>query len=128
MSSLYGKGAKGRATQLSSRIVRARGRCERCGATSNLEAAHIIRRDRVGDPDGIALRTNPENQWCLCSSCHRWTENYPDDFMLLVRETIGEARYFEFKRVGNAPHRLWRAADWEAECVRLRAVLDGATA
>lgn len=112
MSSIYGRGPKGKATKLHSLVVRARGACERCGSTSQLECAHIIGRNAVGDPDGVWLRVNPDNAWCLCSSCHRRTGEHADDFMELVGRTIGERLYLQFKRAKYAPHRAWRDADW----------------
>jgi hypothetical protein len=48
--------------------------------------------------------------------------------MDLVEQTIGLETYFELKTINRESSKRWRAADWEAECVRLRAVLDGATA
>lgn len=126
MTSFYGKGPKGKATKLHAEVVRARGRCERCGSSWQLETAHIIRRNHVGDPDGISLRTNPDNAWCLCSSCHRLTEDEPHLFMELVDRTIGRDLYDEFVRLKHAPHRQWRDRDWEAECARLQLILGAA--
>ncbi len=124
MSDLYGRGPKGKATKLHSAVVRSRGACERCGSTAWLETAHIIGRSAVGDPDGITLRTNPDNAWCLCSSCHRRTGEHADEFMLLVEQTIGVDLYLEFKRLKYAPHRVWRNADWELEAARLARMLE----
>lgn len=102
-----------------SKVVRARGQCERCGSAGVLECAHIIRRRFVGDPDGIGLRCNEDNAWALCPSCHRTVDLDPVAFSELVDRTIGREKYGELLAVRDAPHRLWRERDW----VALRAVL-----
>jgi hypothetical protein len=103
-------------------IVKRRGVCERCGAPPPHEAAHIIRRRFVGDPDGISLRTNPDNAWCLCIPCHRTVDGDAEMFMELVERTIGLDLYREFQRVKNSRHRPWREKDWVAERARLLAL------
>jgi hypothetical protein len=121
---VYAKGPKGKADRLFSLVVRARGACERCGESdySKLQCAHIRRREFV------ATRTMELNAWCLCAGCHLLTHAEADEFMDLVEQTIGLETYFELKTINRESSKRWRAADWEAECVRLRAVLDGATA
>lgn len=116
MTVAYGKGDQGRATRLHSLIVRARGRCERCGSTSNLQCAHIIKR-RFS-----ATRCDVANAWCLCASCHFRLETHPDEHMAFVAQTIGMERFDELKvRALAGPtmsSRLW----WRSEVERLRAL------
>lgn len=92
MSSIYGRGLKGKATKLHSLAVRARGRCERCGSAANLQAAHIIPR-RYN-----ATRVDPTNAWCLCAGCHLRTTEWASEHMALVERTIG-LEAFEVLRV-----------------------------
>lgn len=85
MSNIYGRGLKGKATKMHSQVVRARGRCERCGCTDygKLQCAHIIpRRYSV-------TRCDPQAAWCLCAGCHLRTTEHADEHMALVEATIG---------------------------------------
>lgn len=87
MSGLYGKGLKGKATRLHSLVVRARGACERCGSTVNLQCAHIVpRRYSV-------TRCDPNAAWCLCAGCHLRTTEWASEHMALVEKTIGLGAY-----------------------------------
>ena len=110
MSVSYGTGAKRRATILHSEIVRARGACERCGRTNNLQCAHIISRRYS------ATRVRLDNAWCLCASCHWWVDQHADDKMRLVHDTIGEDRFKEIKQAAILNTGKW---DWDAEVARL---------
>lgn len=91
MSNLYGKGLRGKATRLHSLVVRARGRCERCGGTNSLQAAHIIPRRYA------ATRCDPANAWCLCAACHRRTTEWASEHMAFVEQTIGIDRFEELR-------------------------------
>jgi 5-methylcytosine-specific restriction endonuclease McrA len=91
VSNLYGKGLRGKATRLHSLVVRARGRCERCGSTQSLQAAHIIPRRYA------ATRVDPVNAWCLCAACHLRTTEWASEHMALVEQTIGLAAYEELR-------------------------------
>lgn len=119
MSVAYGKGPKGKATKLHSLVVRSRGVCERCGERryEKLTTAHIVRRDYT------ATRTDETASWCLCYSCHRFTEDFADEFLALVDATIGRARYNELKALARAGMKR-TPADWEAEATRLRSLLE----
>ena len=110
-----------------SKVVRLRGVCERCGAPPPHEAAHIIRRRFVGDPDGIGLRWNEDNAWCLCIPCHRTVDEDAVMFAELVERTIGLTKYLELQAVKNGKHRPWREADWIRERSRLLEILKGAS-
>lgn len=113
--------AKSTADRYWSLIVRARGKCERCGDTTGPhQAAHIIRRRFVGDPDGIGLRTNLDNGVCMCHLCHRIVDEDPIEMTALVEQTIGLAKYLELMSVKNGRHRGWRESDWVRERDRLR--------
>lgn len=107
-----------------SELVRARGACERCGRTDNLQCAHIIRRRHVGDPDlGFSLRCCEDNAWCLCAECHRIVDNDAVAFTELVDRTIGRAKYEELLVLKHRPHRRWTPKDRAAERARLRGLL-----
>ena len=116
-------GAQKTADLYFSKVVRARGQCERCGSTDNLQCGHIIRRRYVGDPDGIGLRTNEDNAWCLCRTCHALVDSHALEFSDLVDRTIGRHKFAELMLVKHAPHRPWREADWVAERARLLALV-----
>lgn len=116
---LYGNGPKGKATKLHAAVVRARGACEGCGATTQLQCCHILTRG------GLATRTDLDNAVCGCASCHaKWTAN-PLLFGDFVRQRYGQAHLERvqakfYAGVGGK----FNDAFWEAECVRLQALLD----
>jgi hypothetical protein len=117
------KGAKSTADLYFSKVVRARGACERCGSAGPLDCAHILRRRFVGDPDGVALRHNEDNAWALCRECHGKVDGDPVAFANLVHQTIGLDKYEELLDVRRATHRQWRESDWVRERSRLLAIL-----
>lgn len=120
-SSTYGKGARGRATRLHSLLVRSRGRCESCGSTTTLQAAHIVPRRYA------ATRSDERNAWCLCAACHFRTTERPLDFLELVDRTIGRA---EYDRLWEKARTITKTSEafWLEECVRLQMLLDEAAA
>lgn len=113
---MYGKGPKGKATRLHSLVVRSRGRCECCGGTNVLQAAHIIPRRFA------ATRTDETAAWCLCASCHFKTTEHADLHMDLVVQTIGMDRFYELKARAEAGVKT-NDSFWLAECSRLAALL-----
>ena len=117
--SIYAKGPKGKADRLFSQVVRLLGHCQRCGKTSDLQCAHIIRREYNN------TRTDLRNAWCLCAGCHIWLGNHPFDHVVYAYPTIGEETYAELREIAHTS-RKWKEADWEAECVRLQALLEEA--
>lgn len=104
MSGIYGKGDKAKATRLHSQVVRARGACERCGSTKNLQAAHIVSR-RFSH-----TRCLPENAWCLCARCHWALTNDPLAHVEFAYATIGEAKYRELRDIALRRTKV----DWAA--------------
>lgn len=122
------RSAKATCDKYFSRVVRARGHCEYpgCAVTEPLEAAHVIRRRYLGDPDGIPLRHNEDNAWALCGQHHREVDLDPVAFAQLVSVTLGEAKYAELLAVRNARHRPWRESDWCRERARLLGLLKAA--
>lgn len=104
--------AKTLATKLHSEIVRARGACEACGSTRNLQCAHIISRRYAH------TRTEIDNALALCASCHiRFTE-WPLEFAEFVNEHCAPGQYEQM--VARSQRR--GKVDWEAEVVKLRAI------
>lgn len=116
---IYGTGLKAKATKLHSQVVRQRGRCERCGSTSNLQCAHLIGR-RYN-----ATRTDTRNAWCLCATCHFRLTDHPDEHMTFVADTIGLDAFFEMKQRAEAGVKA-NDAFWHAEIERLSAQLEKA--
>jgi hypothetical protein len=116
VSASYGKGDRGAATRLHSLIVRARGHCERCGATSQLQAAHIVKR-------GYAhTRTDTANAWCLCAKCHWAVDGDPAEFRYLVDATCGWDFYEGLRLKARQGVRV--KFDWAVERARLQQVWD----
>jgi len=92
---------KEKATALHSRLVRARGRCEHCGAASEpLECAHIVSRRYS------ATRCDLDNGVCLCGPCHSHFTAHPDEW----KGWIGEERWGRLtERARPTPRMDWRA-------------------
>lgn len=58
-----------------SKIIRARGACERCSSTNKLQCAHVIGRRN------LYLRWDEMNALCLCYRCHiHWMHKQPLEF------------------------------------------------
>ena len=80
------------------KLVRARGRCERCGKTTNLQAAHIISRRYA------KTRHMLENGVCLDAGCHLfWAHLEPDQFTDFIRETRGADIHQRLRTIANSP-------------------------
>src|SRR3990170_3416218 len=79
------------ADRLCSKIIRAKGFCERCGSRYRLEAAHIISRGHH------ATRYDLDNFLCLCHTCHQFYTEHSLEFEAFVISKIGEAHYQELK-------------------------------
>lgn len=120
MGNINGKGAKGKATRLHSLYVRQRARflCENCGKSRDegqIQCAHIISRHMV------ATRTDENNAFALCASCHWHFGKWPIEFSKFVYSKIGEEAYealAEKARDGKG-----RKVDWTAESERLQTLI-----
>lgn len=56
-----------------SKLIRERGKCERCGGTGKLDCAHVFgRRNRT-------LRWDVNNLMALCFQCHFWWHENPTE-------------------------------------------------
>jgi hypothetical protein len=117
MTASYGKGAKGKATVLHSKIVRSRGHCERCGGHERLQCAHIVRRTYSH------TRTDTANAWCLCASCHFKVDGDAYEFTQLVKATVGEEFWQHLRKKAQDGVRV--KFDWDAELERLQDVWAG---
>ena len=117
VSNIYGKGPKGKATKLHAELVRSRGRCERCGSTWQLQCAHIISRRYS------ATRTDERNAWCLCATCHLFLGGHEFEHVEFALATIGAEVYAELRAKAYDNPRPWKQSMWEAEVVRLTALL-----
>lgn len=80
---------------LFSKIVRARGKCERCGGPGPHECAHIVRRRF------LRTRWEYDNAWCLCRPCHRTVDEDEMAFAELARNTVGVQRCYELRRMAH---------------------------
>lgn len=113
-----GRGLKGRATSLHSKVVRARGACQSCVESdyTRLQCAHIMSRRYA------ATRTDENNAFCLCARCHmRYTE-HADEWMDFIDSTIGRAEFDRLKAKASAGVKTSEAF-WRAEMDRLTALL-----
>ncbi len=105
--------AKRKATALHAAIVRARGACEACGTTQNLQCAHIISRRYA------QTRTRLDNAFALCARDHlRFTE-WPLEFAAFVEDKVGLAHYQRLQLLAQETTKV----DWHAEVERLTLVL-----
>lgn len=99
--------------RLHSELVRARGRCERCGTAGPLECAHIVRR-RYG-----LTRHRLDNVWALCHHCHRTVDLDAREFTKLIDTTIGRPALADLRRQA---HRTDRRPDHAATLAGLREI------
>ena len=112
MGDMYGKGPKGKATRLHAKIVRSLGYCENCGTSNALQCAHIISRKYSH------TRTDLDNAFCLCASCHMTFTDNPVEFGKFTIEQIGEENYYALYRKRESIAKM----DWEEEAKRLREI------
>lgn len=104
---------KNAATKIHAAIIRHRGVCERCRGTRYLQCAHIVGRTYS------ATRTDLDNAWCLCATCHRDVDTHWDEKRDLVKNTIGMARYSHLKRKATAHAESKVQFNWADERTRL---------
>jgi hypothetical protein len=124
MSVAYGRGDKGKATKLHSKITRSLGYCEACGYQCDcmdkwhhttgckLQAAHIEGRTASG------TRTQLRNAFCLDASCHRKFTDKPLTFSRFVTNTWAQ-EHREDLLVLSRPM-MGLKMDWTAELSRLK--------
>lgn len=87
--------------KICSEIVRARGKCQRCGKIEYLQTAHIFgRRYRI-------LRWNLGNLLCLCYPCHFiFAHQNPVEFVEWVKDLIGFDNYEEIRKLARSDKKL----------------------
>jgi 5-methylcytosine-specific restriction endonuclease McrA len=82
--------------KLVSKQVRAKGFCERCGKTDNLQCAHIYSRKNK------RLRWDKENLLCLCAGCHLYWWHLEPAEAIRWAMTIRDFNYLdEIKRINK---------------------------
>lgn len=111
------KAAKNKADALFSLIVRSAGRCEKCGSTYWLQTAHWLSR-RYSN-----TRTDFDNAFCLCSSCHRYFTADPTAWTDWAISMRGRETYDRLREAANKQSEM----DWPAEVERLKKMLGGVT-
>jgi hypothetical protein len=107
---------KEEATRLHSLIVRrTKGPwCQNgCGREAT-DAAHIIGRTYAH------TRTDVDNAFALCGTCHHHFGHFADDWMAFVDSTIGRSEYERLKT--KALDGVQAKFDWFDELDRLRAI------
>ena len=110
MADIYGKGPKGRATRLHALITRDFGKCMKCNRQHALQCAHIISRKYS------QTRTDLNNAFCLCASCHMYFTDNPVEFGQFTIDQIGEENYYALYRKRECTDKM----DWEEEAKRLK--------
>lgn len=81
-----------------------------------MQCAHIISRVYT------QTRTNEDNAFCLCASCHYRFGKWPVDFAEFVYENLGKDKYNELKQLALSGR--GQSFDWDAEVVRLKTLLE----
>jgi len=76
-------------------VVRARGKCEKCGDNHELQWCHIFSRKYLN------TRWDLEATLCLCAKHHRLFTDNPLMFTEWVREYLGEEKYDLIKEKHN---------------------------
>lgn len=106
------KTAKAVADRYFSKIVRAKGICQKClrrPPAVQLQCAHWISRRYAW------TRTYRDNAFCLCATCHRWFTDHPTEFAKWALDQRGEERYQEVLRRSQRRDKF----DWISEAERL---------
>lgn len=119
LTNIYGKGKRGKATELHAKLIRSRGHCENpdCkGGWNQLHTAHIISRRHA------ATRTDEKNAFCLCAACHMRFTDYADEWMDFIDKTIGREEYDRLKQKAFTVTKT-NDAFWQAEIDRLKGLM-----
>lgn len=80
-------GAKKKADELFSRIIRSAGKCAECGATDSLQCCHVLSRRFAN------TRCEEANAFCLCAGCHHFFTDHPVDWGRWVLTRMTEDEY-----------------------------------
>lgn len=121
----YGKGHKEKATRLHSLIIRAVGECEHCGR--RCECPNAPRSHTVGCPLQCShvisrryshTRTDLENAFCLCASCHSKFGDNPIEHARWAIDRIGEDNYQAMWERAQSTTKFW----WDIELDRLTTI------
>ncbi len=81
--------------KLAGELVRARGKCERCGSNQNLQWAHIVTRSAK------RIKWDLDNAMCLCKGCHYLFTVKSWGWPVFVDEKFGEGHYMSLHRRAN---------------------------
>lgn len=107
--------AKATSDRIFSLIVRSKGHCEHCGTSAEnaqLQCAHWIGRTYSN------IRTDFDNAFCLCASCHRRFTADPTAWALWALGQRGRETYDRLREAANEPSSMW----WPDEVLRLREI------
>ena len=78
-----------------SKLIRTRGKCEKCSRTQSLQTAHIYSRKYRN------TRWHSLNALCLCGKCHLEAHAKPTEFTDFIKGYYGEAGYQELKQMSR---------------------------
>lgn len=106
--------------RLSSKLVRMRGKCQKCGLEKyeKLQCCHVYSRKYR------SVRWYRDNLLCLCSGCHFWGHHNPIDFTEFVKEVLGEYRYELLKNTKNVI-KQWKIPELISLRETLQRAVDG---
>ena len=96
-----------------SRIVRSRGRCEKCGSANELQCCHIFSRTYM------STRFFLTNLLCLCAKCHFWAHKQPILFVDFVKRRLGLREYNNLKQQAQVIIK-WAIPDLETLLLKLK--------
>jgi hypothetical protein len=114
------RGAKGKADDIFSEVIRSFGSCEAEGyagrrCTNQLQAAHIITRGRS------ATRTDTRNAFSLCFGHHRFFHDYPREFSRFISGTWAQEYYDHLYEKSITPTKV----NWQERVDFLKRIKDG---
>jgi hypothetical protein len=114
------KGAKAKADELFSKVIRGQGSCEAEGfgdrnCSNQIQTAHIITRGRS------ATRTDTRNAFALCFSHHRWFHDYPREFSRFITQTWAQDYYDRLYIKSITPTKV----KWEQRVEFLKLITEG---
>lgn len=75
-------------------------RCRRCGATDQLQAAHIHSRKFR------STRWDTDNGHCLCAGCHFWAHQHPTTWTAWLEDQVGKDMLARLNRRASEPQHV----------------------
>lgn len=107
---------KKKCSDLFSKIIKARDKeCAECGATAQLQCAHLLRRSQ-----GDWTYTRLDNAVTLCQAHHTYFTHHEPEWGFWIDDHFGRGYYFNLKLI--AREGVGKKFDWAMELKRLETV------